>query len=336
MNKKNITLDIVIIGRNEEKFLESTLNSVIKAVKYFENNGYPSPKIIYVDGKSSDQSMKIAQKFKIKTLVVTGKPTPAKGRKMGSLLGKGKYIFFLDGDTLVSEGWLVKGVECLEKNSKIAGVGGILGWEQWLNQKITNKISNYWKTLYNGQIVIDGVGGNFLYRREILKQVGNFNPGLFRNEEFELRLRIAQAGYEIIRITTPMAIHRDDKTNSAKNFWKRHIFTKNIFIPGIITRQAKKNNLVIKLLFYKYWLYLLHPIIVLCILFSIFFSISASSIAWLISTIIFMIILFLCHYFYKGKNFRRTIISTITMNFFSIGWLIGLITGYPRIKNIHK
>jgi len=333
--KKSITLDVVVIGRNEAEQLESSLNSAIEASKYFQKTGYPYPKIVYIDGQSSDKSVKIAENLGIKVLIVSGMPTPAKGRHLGFTIGESIYVFFLDGDTIVDKKWLVKGVEYLEKYSKTAGVGGILDWEGWRNGKIVYRKANYRNTYYDGQNVVDGVGGTFLYRRDILNRIGDFNPELPISEELELRLRIDQAGYKLVRIAIPMATHRDTKT-SITTFLQKKIFTKNIFIPGVITRQAPKSQSILKLLFFKYWVYLFHPLIILYILLSILFYIHTLSKIWIILGIILAIVLFIAHYFYKGKNFRRAIFSVITMNFFSFGWIIGLLLNRPKVCRFYK
>jgi len=329
----NSFIDIVVIGRNEGEFLRKSLESVIEAGEYLQKAGYNRPRIIYVDGQSTDDSVAIATKKGIETYIVEGTPNPAKGRHLGFSKCHGKYIFFSDGDTILHKEWLVKAVQYLENNTDVAGVGGILDWEEWNNGKIIGKKSNYWNVRQNGEEVVDGVGGTFLYCSEVFNKVGGWNTTLSSSEEFELHLRIAYMGYKLVRIVVPMATHRDNKTNSSKAFLQRHIFNSSIFIPGMITRKVPKSFPVLKLLFYKYWLYLLHPIAVLCILIFIFLCFYTQPMNWIISGIITTIFLFVAHYFYKGKNLRRAIISVMTMNFFSLGWLVGLFVSWPGWDN---
>jgi glycosyltransferase involved in cell wall biosynthesis len=326
---ESYTVDIVVIGRNEGELLRDAINSAIEASNYFQQMGYPRPKIIYVDGRSTDGSVDLAKSLGVDTYIVEGKPTPPAGRHLGLSKCKGEYVFFLDGDTTLYRDWLVNGIKYLEQNKRVAGVGGILDWEEWSNGEIIGMKSNYWNVRHNGEKVVDGVGGNFLYRCDIFDSIGNWQPAMSRNGEFELHLRIAHAGYSLRRIFIPMAIHRDDKTNSSKTFLQRHILTSNIFIPGVITRRAPKSLPALKLLFYRYWLYLLHPVAVLGILIFIFLYFHTLSVKWIISGIVAAIFLFITHYFYKGKNLRRAIISVITMIFFSFGWLIGLFVRWP-------
>lgn len=323
------SVDIILIGKNEGKLLEKSLLSAQKAAFLFESDGNPLPKIIYVDGQSTDGSVHLAKSLGVETYIVEGKPTPPAGRRLGFSKCHGKYVFFLDGDTILHSEWLIHGIKYLEQNKTIAGVGGILDWEELNSGEIIGKKSNYWNVSHDEEKVLDGVGGNFLYRRDVLDNVGGWQPAMSRNGEFELHLRIAHAGFSLARISVPMAIHLDNKTKSSRTFVQRHILTSNIFIPGMITRRAPKSLPVLKLLFYRYWLYLLHPVAVLGILIFVFLYFHTQSMKWIIPGIIAAILLFICHYLYKGKDLKRAIISVITMNFFSFGWLIGLFVQWP-------
>lgn len=150
---KNIDVDIVIVGKNEGKLLEKIFNCVIIAAKnYYKVYNYYT-RIIYVDGKSTDTSVEIAKRTGIEFYIVKEKSNPAKGRHLGFLKCKGKYIFFLDGDNIIDKNWLIRGVSYLEKNHDVAGVGEIQDFEIWKDNKIIKKILNYRDIRYNGQII---------------------------------------------------------------------------------------------------------------------------------------------------------------------------------------
>lgn len=335
-SNKNIDLDMVIIGKNEGKLLEKVFNCVVIAAKnYYKFYNY-YPRIIYVDGNSTDTSVEIVKRMGIELYIIKEKPNPAKGRHLGFLKCKGKYIFFLDGDNIIDKNWLIRGVRYLEKNHDAAGVGGIQDFEIWKDNKIIKRILNYWAVRYNGQIINDGVGGTFLYRRDILLKVGDFNCNLEINEEFELYLRITHAGYKLVRLNYPMSIHIDKKTNSLINFMKKSLFTKNIFLPGVIIHRSPKSWPVIKLLLRRYWLYFLHPILSLAIVILFYLYYYTSSNLFIILGIIVMIFVFVCHYFYKGKIFQRSVISLFTMNIYSFGLYFGLLLVSSKVNESLK
>src|SRR3989339_2187179 len=94
---ESYTVDVVVIGCNEGELLRDTLNSAIEASNYFQLMGYERPKIIYVDGQSTDGSVELAKSLGVDTYIVEGKPTPPAGRYLGFSKCKGEYVFFLDG-----------------------------------------------------------------------------------------------------------------------------------------------------------------------------------------------------------------------------------------------
>lgn len=70
-------------------------------------------------------------------------------------------------------------------------------------------------------------GGAALYRREILEQVGTFNPYLCSDEEPELCLRIRHAGYRVARTEHPIALHYTDPIEDFVTLlrrWRRNLY----------------------------------------------------------------------------------------------------------------
>lgn len=207
VNSKNM-LSIVIIGRNEEKHLKSCIESVINVFKTNE--------IIYVDSASTDSSVKIAKRFPIKILQLKKDwvLTPAAGRYIGYLNSSGKYIMFLDGDSIMASDWPEISCKFLDSHPEMAGVAGELD-EIYLNGngiKI-DFIKNRYKQKKNIEEVRT-LGGNSIYRRSVLNQVGSFNPYLPSEEERELGLRIRNAGYKLVRIKEKMAVTYSYSRNS--------------------------------------------------------------------------------------------------------------------------
>ncbi len=320
LSSKMNLLDIVIIGKNEEKVLQKTFTSVIKACTIFEKEFKNKPNVIYIDSNSTDSSILIAKRNSIKYKVITGETTPAIGRIEGVTETNSKYIFFLDGDTEVDENWLVEGVQFLEQNEKVAGVGGRLTFNIYNStSKLMWSNDNYWNTSSSVENIYDGVGGTFLYSRKAYLKSGGFSTRYVNTEEFDLMLKIIARGYEVKRLNIPMAIHNDFKTKK-ESFIKRYLLTKNNFISGKVCRNAPKTKKTLKTMFYRFWLYMLHLPLMLIVLFFLLIG------NWL-PAITALIVLVLCHYFYKKYNVKRTIVSLFSMNFYSIGFYIGFLNG---------
>lgn len=331
-----IVVDIIVIGRNEGAILDKAILSCQRASEEMEHLGHPRPKVIYVDSQSTDNSLKIAQDLGAECYLVEGKPNPAAGRHVGFAHCTGKYVFFLDGDMEVYPGWLPQGIKYLEQHPEVAGVAGIVDWEVIEGDRIRT-IPNYRGIRRNGVKVTSDVGGGFIYRREALLKAGDFDPTMTRGEELELYLRILAQGYISVYLTIPMALHRDLKGSLGKNFIRRSLFTSNIFIPGVVARKAPSHPAVRAMLWQRYWLFLWHPVslALLALTLLAWGHFSSPGLAWLVSGAI-VLQLFLVHWLYKARKFRRAIISLFTINLFIVAFLIGYVTRWPRVGGYYK
>lgn len=224
-------------------------------------------------------------------------------------------MFFLDGDTQVDENWLVTALKYLKTNPCVVGVGGELifnvidkeGQVTWMN-------SNYWGVKREEENIYDGVGGTFIYKRKQFLLAGGFSDKYRIGEEFDLMLRVLALGYDVKRINTTMAIHKDYKTKKV-SFVKRYLLTRNIFIPGMVIANSPLTRRTIKVVIMRYWLHFIQLPLLLSVL--IYFDLNVTS-------VIFGV-LFLFNLIYKKFDFKRAIISMVTMNFYSFGIYFGLL-----------
>ena len=122
MNKKDFTplLSVVIISKNEEENIEKCLSSVINATKDIPRE------IILVDGNSTDNTLKIANKFDIKIVEEIEPYSPSSGRYIGYMISnkESKYVFFSDGDMILNKIWLKEAIDIIENDEKIGIVSG--------------------------------------------------------------------------------------------------------------------------------------------------------------------------------------------------------------------
>ena len=329
-------VDIIVIGRNEGAILDKSILSCRRASEEMARLGQPRPKVIYVDGQSTDNSLQIAQDLGAECYRVEGKPNAAAGRHVGFAQGAGKYVFFVDGDMEVYPGWLPRGIEYLEQHPEVAGVAGITDWEVIEGDRVRT-IPNRWGIRRNRALVTSGVGGGFIYRREALLKAGDFDPSIPRGEEFELYLRLLAQGYILVYLSIPMALHRDLKGSLGKNFICQSLFTPNIFISGVVVRKAPSHPAVRAMLWKRYWLFLWHPVslALLAITLLSWRHFSSPGLAWLVSGAIAGQ-LFLAHWLYKARNSRRALVSLITINIFIVAFLIGYLTRWPRVGGYYN
>jgi glycosyltransferase involved in cell wall biosynthesis len=194
-----LVLSIVIIGKNEEQFIAQVLEAALKGAQAF-----PSYEVIYVDSASSDRTIEIASQYDIQIyqLRPEWKLAPSAGRYIGYGKTQGKYIFFIDGDSIIEPDWIKAGVAFLESHPKYGGTAGILN-EAYLTPdgELKGTLKNYFRQdATKDKIEFFCLGGSALYRRQAIEQVGTFNPHVRAGEEEELGLRIRRGGWELARI----------------------------------------------------------------------------------------------------------------------------------------
>jgi len=329
------SVDIIIIGKNEGDILEKAFESVKKASDIYTTKKQTIPRIIYVDGKSSDNSVELAASFGIETYIVSGKPTPPAGRKLGLCKGHGKYVFFLDGDMEVDESWLFHAVGFLEANENCAGVAGLLDWIYINNNKIVWEKKNYFNVVEDVEEVVGGVGGGMIFKRTALEQVGGWNVMLERSGELDLYLRLLSANYKLNYLKIPMVRHYDLKSSKPKNFIKRILINKNIFNQGQIARHTTKSYEVWRMLAKIYWLHILHPIIILLMLLSAIFYYGTKENIYIYIFFIIAVVFISAHLKYKSGDITRTIVSMATMNIYSPAFIAGFMKNLGKKKQEH-
>ena len=101
-------LSVVIITKNEEKYLPWLLESIKSQKVNFDYE------IIVSDANSTDKTRQIAKNFWCK--IVDGW-LPSKWRNEGAKVVKGEWILFLDADVIIPENALQTWIDKLEKKN---------------------------------------------------------------------------------------------------------------------------------------------------------------------------------------------------------------------------
>jgi len=103
----------VIPAYNEEKDINECLKSL-------RNQSYKKIEIILVDDGSTDKTIDIARKYKIKILRQNHKG-PGAARNFGTKHSKGKILIFIDADMHFSKDYIKNLINPIKKDKKIIG-----------------------------------------------------------------------------------------------------------------------------------------------------------------------------------------------------------------------
>jgi len=205
-------VSVVVIGRNEGPRLAACL----KSVRGMRVAGFGT-EIIYVDSGSSDGSPRKAAAMGARVLrVEPERPSAALGRNAGWKAARGRYILFLDGDTLLHPDFVGRALAQL-RDPAVAIVWGH-------RRESSPEQSVYVRVLDLDWIYAPGdsefCGGDAMMRREVLEQVDGFDPSLIAGEEPEMCRRIRAQGHRIVHIDAPMTRH-DLAVKTFRAYWRR-------------------------------------------------------------------------------------------------------------------
>lgn len=211
------SVGIVAIGKNEGKRLITALASAI-ATRCF---------VVYVDSGSSDDSVNAASKIGARVVELDTKNqkfTAARARNAGlkELIEKNpniEFVQFIDGDCDLQPGWIERAIETLQQDKTLAVVCGRRR-EKFPNASVYNRLCDIeWDTPVGPA---DACGGDAMFRRTMLEEVGGYDASLIAGEEPELCRRLAAKGFGILRIDAEMT-HHDADITSFSQWWKRNV-----------------------------------------------------------------------------------------------------------------
>jgi GT2 family glycosyltransferase len=237
-----LAVGCVAIGRNEGERLQRCLRSVLSA----------SSAVVYVDSGSQDASVAFAtQAGAIVVQLDMSRPfTAARARNEGwrALLlaqPQTQYLQFLDGDCELSAGWIETAIAYLQSHQDVGVVCGRRR-ERFPERSVYNRMCDQeWDTPIGEALAC---GGDAIFRRSALENVGGYRDDLIAGEEPELCVRIRAAGHKVVRLDAEMTLH-DAAMNHFSQWWKRtvrggHAFAEGAHIHGRATghfvREARR------------------------------------------------------------------------------------------------
>lgn len=233
-------LSVIIVNYNVKYFLEQCLCSVRKAmesVRPDEQNGRDGIEVIVIDNKSTDGSLEyLTPRFPfVRFISNTDNTGYAKANNQGLREAKGKYVLFLNPDTILPEDIFDKAITFFEQHPDagalgvhmVDGSGRFLkeskrglptAWASWCKMSglttmfpSSKLFAGYYMGHLNESVTqeVEVLAGAFLMaRRDVLQQLGGFDERFFMYaEDIDLSYRIMQAGYKNYYFADVTIIH---------------------------------------------------------------------------------------------------------------------------------
>ena len=228
-----IDLSIIILTWNSQYYLKNCIESILGAVKNYKHE------IIVIDNSSKDRTKKILRqlrsKYKITLIQNEKNKGVAKGRNQGIALAKGKFIMFLDVDTIVLPMAIEKLINYMTQNIQCGIVAPMLlspdGMLRFSCQKFPTVLTKVFRRIpiksgkkflaqaelhgwhHRDTISIDWViGACQMIRRSVISKVGNLDEKFFYGaEDIDYCMRVWLEGFQVVYHPESVVIHYEQR-----------------------------------------------------------------------------------------------------------------------------
>ena len=208
-------VSIVIKALNEEKGIAATIESALRAIESVGGE------VILADSYSTDRTVDIARSYPIR-IVQLAHPNErccGVGPQLGYQFARGDFIYLMDGDMVLLDGFLEQALSFMRQHPDIAGVGGRV-LEMNLSSPEYQKRQAQWASLNAGPS--ERLDGGGLYRRSAIEAAGYFSDrNLHSYEEFDLAARLRALGWGFWRLPVNATSHYGHETQPYRLLWRR-------------------------------------------------------------------------------------------------------------------
>lgn len=218
----NPKLTIIILNHNTKELILNCLDSI------YENKNEVPLEVIVSDNASTDGSVNaIKEKHKWVTVIEGPNISFSEGNNRARKYTNGKYVLFLNSDTVIYKNTLKKCVEYIEKHSDVGALTCKLVLENgeldkdtrrriptpWMSfsRLFLNKGDKYWYMDFDEDTTheVETIqGAFFLTRKSVLDKVNWFDEGfIFDGEDLDLSFQIKKLGLKIIYYPEVKTLH---------------------------------------------------------------------------------------------------------------------------------
>jgi glycosyltransferase involved in cell wall biosynthesis len=183
-------ISVIVPALNEE-------DTILPCLKALLSQSFPREKyeIIVSDGYSHDRTVEIARKYADK-VIITKKRGIWYGRNFGAKFAKGKYLVFIDADTMVKEDYLKTIHRHFEKG--YIGVSTAFSFSNKnLRLRLAEPVANAYYLLHNifwGYPYL--LGFNICMTRKVFEEVGGFKK--YELEDIEMSEVLRKKGKTLL------------------------------------------------------------------------------------------------------------------------------------------
>jgi len=188
-------VDVIVLTKNSEETLAECFKAIYRNV--------PVNRLIVVDGYSTDNTLKVVERFgkKYRNIVLLmDKGTRGKARQKAIDVVTSEWFMFVDSDVILCNKWLEKAKRIIRPD-----VGAIWGVEIWSVLRNVNLLKMFERITMK---IFRKRGGthDLLVRKDAVKGI-NIPPSLHVYEDAYIKSWICNNGYKVISTYEPYCIH---------------------------------------------------------------------------------------------------------------------------------
>lgn len=249
-----IKLSFVIPAHNEELYIGSCLDAVLKSIGERKNI-----EVIVVDNASTDRTKDVVKKYPRVKLIYEPKKGTNQARQTGLSAAQGELVAHIDADSLPTHEWLEIVLKEFEKNPGVVCISGPYIYYD-LPNSVNVLVKIFYGLLYILYLItnlISGrttflMGGNFVVRRAAVIKMGGYNTEItFYGDDtdiakqlsslgkikFILRLRVLSSGRRLATEGIAATTFR-----YVLNYFWIALFDKPFTQTSVATRPAQKDQ----------------------------------------------------------------------------------------------
>ncbi len=215
-------VSIVMCAYNAANYIDETIDSVFAQT-------FSDFELIIVNDGSTDHTAKIVKSYADPRIVLVEQENggPSAARNMAIQYASGKYLAILDSDDLWLPDYLKKMLGIFQSDPKIDFAypnAELFGTPYWNGKRFMDRDPSSLPITLDKLISREcNVFISSIFKREIIAEVGGFDPSLKGSEDLDLWFRICQAGYQFTFTTEVLVKYRkrdDSLSSGSENFYQ--------------------------------------------------------------------------------------------------------------------
>jgi N-acetylglucosaminyl-diphospho-decaprenol L-rhamnosyltransferase len=247
-----LDVSIVIVAYNSADMIGQCIDSLLGLTE-------AAVEIFVADNASADESVAMIRNRYPAVTLIENTTNRGFGAANNQVLPKcrGRYLLFLNPDTMVTPGSLVQMIAFMDRNPQIGLAGPRLANPDGTPQESVSYRylgQKYAPELFTGLkgTIAWVMGASMIARAGVIRQVGGFDERFFLyGEEEDLCLRLRRAGYELGFIDTAVVVHvggHSEKASPSYEVWRRkflaeYVFYRKHYPPDVIRRITRDHRL---------------------------------------------------------------------------------------------